>query len=221
MKITPIFQTCLDILLPQKCPLCKNLVKSEHEKFFPLCLACHNKISYLAYEEKRKNYRILSLARYKDEIRDLIHSLKYDQNKLLAKYFALQMQDQFGSYVNWESIDAIVPVPMHRDKKFKRGYNQSEIISKYLSRFMHKSCYPNMLIKSKETESQASLDKLNRLTNLIDTIKVNSFFKKKNIKHVILIDDICTTGTTIGECINALSNKYPELEITVMVIART
>ncbi|MGM0380113.1 MAG: ComF family protein [Bacillota bacterium] len=106
----------------------------------------------------------------------------------------------------FSNIDYITYVPMTNDKKRLRGFNQSELIAKYLSSNLEIPCI-KLIKKTKKTKSLKNLGKSLRVKELKDAFYPN---KDKNIesKNVLLVDDIFTTGTTLNECSKVIYENY-------------
>ena len=97
------------------------------------------------------------------------------------------------------SIDLIMYMPSHRKKEAKRGYNQSELLATHIGKQLNMEVSHNNLIKIRHTKDQNKLDRIQRLNNLSNSFKVKNRDEIRD-KRILLIDDIITTGTTMGEC---------------------
>jgi ComF family protein len=133
-------------------------------------------------------------------------------NEMMLKYLAVN-PDLRGS------IDLIIPIPLHRNKLRLRGYNQSELLAKTLSGITSKPVSTSNLIKTKNTPTQTSLLKNDRLKNLKDSFSVfyPSLIKSNSI---LLVDDVMTTGTTLNSCAAELL-KSGAKEVFAFTLART
>ena len=123
---------------------------------------------------------------------------------------------------NLKSYDIIVSVPMHNKKKRERGYNQTEIIAKQLSKDIEKQGtnlkYVNSLNKTKNNTAQSLLNKKQRIENAKNAYSINETEIIKN-KRILIFDDIFTTGSTANECAKILK-KYTNKKIGVLTIAK-
>lgn len=123
---------------------------------------------------------------------------------------------------NLKSYDIIVSVPMHNKKKRERGYNQTEIIAKQLSKDVEKQGtnlkYVNSLNKTKNNTAQSLLNKKQRIENAKNAYSINETEIIKN-KRILIFDDIFTTGSTANECAKILK-KYTNKKIGVLTIAK-
>lgn len=145
----------------------------------------------------------LFLYEYKDIIRQKIIQYKFNDKPYLYKMFCeLILKDKKTcEFIN--SYDIIIPVPVHKKKKIKRGYNQCELITRELSKRLKINTYNNILIKKNNNKTQSTLNKHERIENVKNAYKVINIDKIRD-KSVLIFDDIYTTGSTINECIRVL-----------------
>ncbi len=133
----------------------------------------------------------------------LLHGLKYKGKKeigvFLGQQFALSLLD-----TDWiHTIDLIIPVPLHPKKKAIRGYNQSMMIANGISNILKKPATEEILFRIKHTESQTNKSRTERLKNMEGAFKINPLKELKNT-HILLCDDVLTTGATLEACANIL-----------------
>lgn len=211
-----MIENLLDIVFPKVCLSCGRYVRSY------LCTSCFEKIDlrFKIFPIQNKSYNFLIyLGKYKDEIRKRLLEFKFYNKAYVNEYFLefLIKDKNMCDFLN--NFDVIIPVPMYKDKKLKRGYNQTELFSKNLSKKL-KICYEdNILIKFKENKTQSLLLPNERKKNVKDVFKIENSFKLKN-KKIILVDDIFTTGATVNICSNLLK-KSGTSEIVILVIAKS
>ena len=103
------------------------------------------------------------------------------------------------------NIDVIIPVPLHRDRKRKRGYNQAEIIAKYLGKWINIPVETKIIHRIKKTVPQKELNDKERKRNLQGAFQVEE--KIRIYKNILLIDDIYTTGSTLDSVAQAIREK--------------
>lgn len=136
-------------------------------------------------------------------IRKLIHSLKYKGMKELGhelgKIYALSLQP--SGYLN--DIDLIIPVPLHPSKLRKRGYNQSDSISEGLSAITGIPVDTTSLSRIAGTKTQTRKSRYDRWINVEGIFRINDGEMLKG-KHILLVDDVITTGSTIESCANEI-----------------
>jgi ComF family protein len=143
---------------------------------------------------------VRSWAVYSGPIRHALHSLKYRQNISLGDSLSVHLIDCF-TQLNWP-VDLIVPVPLFRNRKRSRGYNQSALLARPLSLATGIPYRPNVLDRVRDTSSQVGLSEKERLLNVRGAFTAQSHLVRG--KTILVIDDITTTGATIQNCATAL-----------------
>ncbi len=133
----------------------------------------------------------------------LLHKLKYksrtDIGLTLGSYFGAELKNA----ILYSNIDVVIPVPLHPKRQKKRGYNQSELIARGIAEQMGIPVDITSLYRSKATETQTKKSKDERWKNVENIFKI----KDENIlkgKHILLVDDVVTTGATLESCAHAL-----------------
>lgn len=204
--IKPIYKL-LCLVYPEKCPYCGDIVKSEAIA----CDKCMEKIETLQKPIFRGagGYRCVSSFLYGGSVRRMILGVKYcDTIQYLAQVAKIMAKDIHTAYGN-EPFDMITYVPMYREDRKERGYNQAKLLAKQLSKLLEISC-ENTLIKVKKTKKQQRLKYAQRKTNLIGAFKVRDKEIIKG-KRILIVDDIVTSGITLGTCCKTLSRAKPRL----------
>lgn len=189
--IFPINNTCF---------MCKE--RNTEVKDF-ICETCYSNLEIVNREISidslyiEKIYYSLVYNRF---IRDIIRHYKYNGKNYLYRPLGQIILNTY--YKTNIEIDKIAYVPMHRRKEALRGYNQAELLAKYISKKIEKPLIKD-LIKIKSTREQSHLNKVERMKNLRDSFKIKN---KKSINglRILLIDDIITTGETMNECSRVL-----------------
>lgn len=200
----------------ERCVIC-NEYSEESE---PLCTSCRKKLRhcvegfYIGTSEEK--YFVWSVFYYSNIVKELIIRLKYKSDficgEILAKYMLESVKD-IGL-----QFDLIAYVPMTKSALKNRGYNQSEFLAKYLSRFLDIPVIGN-LIKIMDTKDQIGLNGDERWNNMKTCFKVveNKYIKNKNI---LLIDDVVTTGATAFHCAQNL-RKSGNSKVYILTIAKS
>lgn len=188
------------------CPECGRI--SEAGQY---CKPCRNKRKDLALKG------IIVAAHYdKGPVKEMIHHLKYSGFVSLSEHLGELICQQLTT--QFEKIDfVVVPVPLHISRKNSRGFNQSELIARYVSKKLDLSG-GDALVRQRETKSQVELPRSQRLTNLEDAFSCHDPELILDRK-VLLIDDVATTGATLNECAKALKNAGAK-EIWGAVVAK-
>ncbi len=208
----------LNLFFPQRCVLCNAqssgfICQRCLEKLEPYagnrCRVCSKPLAYKSGDllcasclaGKRHFEYGFSLFSYKEgAIKRLIEIAKFNSLPRVLSFIERYLDELPDRLL--EDLDCVVPVPMHKNDIRKRGYNQCAYIARYLARrFSLKICW-DLLIKTKQTQHQVGLDLKRRKTNLKDAFECRP---KRNIRRVLIVDDVFTTGSTINECARVLS----------------
>ena len=236
------FTGLLDILYPRHCFACnKNLHEEENTYICKICLENIKKIEALKRcnkcgfelgpgitsskkgcpECENANLRFersFFVSDYKWPLKDLIHQYKYSKHECLAKPLGGLLINLLSHKDIIPEIDVVVPVPLHWRKKLERGFNQSELMAKRICKKLSLPISINNLCRIKNTLSQTQLLRTQRQKNVSGAFKVKqpkAFFKK----HVLLVDDVLTTGITASECARNLKSAGAE-KVHFLALAR-
>ena len=118
----------------------------------------------------------------------------------------------------WWGVDAIIPVPLHPKKKRKRGFNQAQVIAKYLAELLGIEPMEKRLVKTRNVPPQTSLELDDRKKNVLGAFRVVNGEEIEE-KVILLVDDVYTTGATIRECSHTLRGAAVE-EVRAVTLAR-
>ncbi len=151
------------------------------------------------------------------KVQHLVHQLKYKGRKDIGIYLGEQYGHLLKNTPPFNSADAIIPVPLHKKKYMKRGYNQSEQFAIGLAKAMNIPVSRHLLTRTQATETQTRKSRFSRYQNVKEIFTVNSPQDWKS-GHLLLVDDVITTGATLESCCQAL-NSIPEVKISVACIA--
>jgi ComF family protein len=144
--------------------------------------------------------QIRAAVLFDDIIPHLIHQMKYNGAFALATPLADLMVD---AWPLWQcAVDVVMPVPLHRDRQKKRGYNQSELLVERFCQRLNIASDIHHLRRTRATPPQVGLDAADRRTNVQGAFNVIGDFVRD--KQVLLVDDVCTTGSTLGAATAAL-----------------
>lgn len=202
-------------------------IKTIHSLLFPtkdLCFFCKDRSGYIMgyiCNDCRERLDVLdkkikvdsiyvegvfySLS-YNRFLREIVHDFKFNGKSYLYKPLARIMCETIIINDLQKDIDIILFVPSHKKKEAVRGYNQAELLAKYISKELSIPISLNNLIKIKGTKEQSSLTRLERMNNLKNSLRIRDRLEIKN-KNILLIDDIITTGTTMEECSKILMDN--------------
>jgi ComF family protein len=210
--IKDVFSDFVSMLYPRYCFACtEGLMKGEET----ICSRCMLELPRTNYHHdpgnplfKRLHGRIplnsafaFFLFRKGGKVQQLLHSLKYNNHPEIGTVLGeVYGQELFETY--HQKFNVIVPVPLHPSRKRKRGYNQSEEFARGLSKSLQVPAYDS-LIRATVTETQTRKTKLKRWQNVSEVFQIREYDQIKNC-HVLLVDDVITTGATIEACAQVL-----------------
>lgn len=148
---------------------------------------------------------------------EIIHKIKYKGRKDIAKRLGKEYGKRLNQSEHYQNIDFLIPVPLHYKRFRKRGFNQSEEICKGLSESMDVPISVDSLLRILDTKTQTKLSKAERQKNLNGAFKIKNSRELEG-KHVLLVDDVLTTGATIEECTKELK-KTKGVKVSVVTLA--
>lgn len=208
----------LDIIFPINCPVCGK----EGEW---LCRECAMVIPFDNPFKKDNNVRgylsrLVSFGFYHNPpLRGLITNLKYFNAKAVAPHiekFILKFLNKYSLEFTGDEI--FVPIPLHRNKLWKRGFNQAEVIARIIAKYFNLGLRNDIIKRRWNTEEQTKIDKKERLTNILGAFVC---LKSQEIigRRVVLVDDVYTTGATMQECAKILRENGAK-DVVGIVLAR-
>ena len=225
MKI-PFLSSLLDIVFPRLCVCCGGSLMEGEDN---ICLTCLYTLPRLR-ETNYSDNKIMDifLGRIKLEkafswcycekqtsVQNILHHIKYKDKDNLARKIGEIMAGDMPEFFN--GIDAIVPVPLHSKKQKMRGYNQSEEIAKGVQKVVGLPIFSKLLTRVRFNETQTHKNKQQRWENTqgIFSLEPNEGFEGK---HLLLIDDVLTTGSTAIACLEELQ-KIPNVRLSFLSLA--
>lgn len=206
------------IVFPPCCAICGKLNSKK------CCKDCEKRINSqlnLNIENKAGYYfeKHMYLFKYKNEIRNLILDYKFRDKSYLYELFAKIITKNEKICGILEKYDIIIPVPIHKKRKKQRGYNQSELVARQISKNIANLQLGNKaFIKIKNNKPQSTLNKKQRKQNVKNVYKLENKGKIEN-KNIVLFDDIYTTGNTANEIAKILKQNGAN-KILVLTIAK-
>lgn len=191
----------LDWIYKKKCYFCKS-----SKEAVKMCSKCYDDMDFLPVQINRiiEGKKVYCAGVYSKNLQKLIRGLKYHNQKDLAYYLAKFMAEYFSKITDKTDFE-IIPVPIYPKREKKRKYNHMNLVGEELARLTNNSLNKNLIKRIKDTKPQYKLKRHERLQNLNGAFEVN----KSNYtgKTLLLIDDICTTGSTFEEMIKEFA-KY-------------
>lgn len=151
------------------------------------------------------------------KVQQLMHNLKYNNAPQIGNKLGQIAGQQLSQSESFKNIDAIIPVPLHKSRLRKRGYNQSAQFAEGLAESMGKQMVIDNLIRTKATVTQTHKSRFERAENMQQVFAVNNVKALEN-KNILLVDDVLTTGATLEACAAALL-EVPGLQLSIATIA--
>ena len=189
----------LDWIYKKKCYFCRSSKESVK-----MCSECYNELSHLPLTPQRiiEGKKVYCAGVYSKNLQKLIRGLKYHNQRDLAYYLAKFMYD-YWSQITDKSDFEIIPVPIFPKREKQRKYNHMNLVGEEFCKLTGNTLNTNLIKRIKNTKPQYNLKRHERLLNLSNAFQV----EKVNYtgKTLILIDDICTTGSTFEEMIKQLN----------------
>lgn len=210
------------MIFPPKCIFCSELLYPGTG--INICSSCYKKVRFI--DEKGQVIRTAPFSRYLDGIvcaceysgviKDSLIRYKFFEKSSYYRTFSGLLFEKLKKMTNYCKFDIIISVPLHKRKQRIRGYNQSLLISRELSRAMGVMDSSGILYRTRDTHAQSLLKREERYKNVKDAFKVNNPDKIKG-KKILLVDDILTTGQTISECSRVLKEAGAQTVIAAVI----
>ena len=224
-------QAISHLIFPESCLICQNeLSKVTHS----ICTFCSQELLFTHFEKYEEptpldklfwgrvpleqTFALLFFEKEKST-QKILHALKYQSRPAVGVEFGKMMGRKIKENGLFATVDLIVPVPIHPKKKFVRGYNQSEQLAIGLSDYLSIPYSNQFIHKMNHTESQTKKGRFARWDNVAQNFTLQN--NQTEPKHVLLIDDVITTGATLEALVRVIHEKKPELRISIVSLAIT
>lgn len=218
----------ISLIYPKICAACgKSLFKNED----CICTYCRFHLPKTNYHLTNENpieklfwgrINIYSAAAFYTfgkggKVQQLIHQLKYKGQKDVGITVGKLYGYELKRCEKFKNIDTIIPVPLHPKKKKKRGYNQSEFFAEGLAISLKIPTDFKTLYRAKESSTQTKKSRFSRWENVESIFQLKDKERLKG-KHILLVDDVITTGATLEACAQALQ-QIPDVKLSIATIA--
>ena len=219
-----------DLVLPRVCVVCGRplLLREKH-----ICLCCLADLPLTRFASQSHNPMAdkfnAAISTSRDSCQDgyepyayaaalfyysadngysgITRALKYKRNFAAGKYFASMLGESLGGSELFADVDVAVPVPLHWTRRWRRGYNQAELIASQLSLRLGCRCEPEMLRRVRRTVTQTRLSGEEKRSNVSGAFAV-ARHHGKTPRHILLVDDVFTSGSTLAACHAALRTVF-------------
>jgi ComF family protein len=217
-----------DLLYPRVCLNCTAHLNRREQG---LCVRCQHRFPKTYFHDAPDNLmsrrfwgrcdvQFASAMFFYDKnsgIRELIHDLKYHSRPEIGSVFGEMYGKELRNNLFFQQIDGLVSVPMHPAKERVRGYNQAAVFAKAMASTMQKPHIDDGLMRLEDRESQTKIARFER-AEVINNLYVTDNAAALEGKHLLIIDDVMTSGSTLEACANAIL-KIPNTKVSIATIA--
>ena len=217
-----------DVLFPRFCAICGEKLNTTEQK---LCSACLMRLSYLPKndfldnEVSRLFWAKIPIERghsyilyHKEGLsHELLMKVKYGHRPDLCRWLGVMMARDLARLHFFDDIDAIVPVPLHWLRQMERGYNQSLYIAKGISDITNIPVSTKWVRRVRNNDTQTHKSASERLDNVQNVFKVRSSIPAR---HILLVDDIVTTGATLTSLAQTILKENPDVVFSVLTLGK-
>lgn len=228
MIIAKAFADIFNLILPRKCAVCSQRL-STNERYFCTVCAAHlprTHFAQTAYDNKMARMlwgrtwveKVAAYFYYSSgsDTANLIYKLKYFNKPQIGYEVATMLAKEPDFQTFFDGIDAIIPMPIARERRKMRGYNQCDYIADGLHAVTHIPIISNAIERTSFAESQTKLHHQERLENVEGVFRLKDD-SRLSAKHVLLVDDVMTTGATITSCTNELL-RAKDVKVSVLTL---
>lgn len=223
-----IWNDLINLFFPPCCLTCKNpLTKGEKH----ICIQCLYKLPKTGFHLRKNNpAEQLFMGKFAFEnatsflyyekggiTQMLIHALKYKGNKELGFYLGVLAARDLIKSASYSSIDILVPVPLHTQRQRNRGYNQAEYIARGMASVLNKPIDTQSLRRTRTNTTQTKKSVFDRWVNVQEIFSLSTMQNFAG-KHILLVDDVITTGSTIGACAEVILT-VPNARVSLISVA--
>ncbi len=223
-----MLQSLRYFLFPKTCKACsENLQASE----YVICTQCRHQLPLTQFHlyndptiQKVFYGRImleqataLLYFEKKGPVQQLLHNLKYRGEESISVFLGDWLGYELSQIPAYLNIDVVVPVPIHPKKRKKRGYNQVSGFAQSISKHLNAVQVDTLLLKSKNTKTQVFKGRFSRSDEVLDAFSISEINNLQG-KHILLVDDILTTGATLEACALQLL-KIPKIKLSIATMA--
>jgi ComF family protein len=218
----------ISLIYPHLCASCGKTLHRHENCICSFCKISFPETNYHKYQDnpitkifwgRAEIYSAAAFCYFRkgDNMQQIMHQLKYNGNWRVGQ----EMGKLYGEILKeadlFKEAKVLVPVPLHRKRKRKRGYNQAEVIANGLSVAMHIPVDAGTLVRGKANETQTRKTHYERWKNVDSIFEITNMNAFKN-KHIIVVDDVITTGSTMEACVQSLL-QVEGIKVSVVTLA--
>ena len=225
-----MFRDLVNLFFPPVCEACKSLLIDNE---VVICIECRHLMPVTNFHfTNDESIKKLLYGRVKLEcatalfhfskkglVQEMLHNLKYRGHEQIGEFLGKWLGEELKSVKAYEDVDMVIPVPLHKQKLRQRGYNQVSKFGKAIAKALNVDYNENVLIKIRNTETQVFKGRIKRFDNTQTRFAIRDANALKNL-HILLVDDIITTGATIESCASLFVERgNVKLSLATMAIA--
>lgn len=226
--IRSFFEDLLALFYPNACAVCGENLLKEEDTACTLCLYKTPKTDGFSQQENSvsklfwgrvqlENAAALYQFEKEGSVQKLIYQLKYEGGKSTGVFLGKQIGYAIKDCSYFQNIDYIIPIPLHPKKEKLRGYNQSKYIAKGIQEILKVKTNNHSLIRTENTDSQTRKKRFSRWENMMNSFALKKTKKLQNT-HILLVDDVVTTGATLEACAQKLL-EIEGVKVSIVTIA--
>ena len=226
--MSAFLQNLLHAILPSTCACCGEVLMAGEKQLCLNCMASLSPTLYSGHDDNRTERLLTGRARFQqatsvfifrkgNTVQQLIHAMKFHGNSDLCVLMGRQMGMELLRSGRFDDVDLLVPVPLHWRRRLQRGYNQSELLCRGIGQVMGRPVNSRALVRHRYTHQQSLQDSTSREKNVEGAFRVRRPDDLRG-KHILLIDDVLTTGATLGSCCDVLE-KVNGLKISIATLS--
>ncbi len=220
----------LHVVYPNFCLVCSTEIVQSNAAVCPICI---HDFQYTLFEKYTTptpldqlfwgrvkiahTYSLLFFSKG-NSTQVLLHELKYKNRADVALYLGEELAKKLTDMPQFSDVELLIPVPLHPKKEFIRGYNQAEELAKGIARILPIPINTTLLKRTVFSESQTKKGKMLRWDTMQERFSATETIDN-NLKHIALVDDVVTTGSTLEICVRLLQERFPTVKISIITVA--
>ena len=241
------FRALLDLMLPRRCIVCGERLNIRERHCCLGCLVDLPHTFYWTWEDNPMALRFRDASDSRSEpgmtipptcseawkphaaalffyrngsgYERITQELKYGYNRAAGRYFAGMLAARLAEGGQFADVDLVVPVPLHWTRRYRRGYNQAEVIAAVVARALGAPFAARALVRVRRTRTQTAVAVDAKASNVAGAFRPGRRLPRSP-RHILLVDDVFTTGATLGECARTLRAAFgDDVRISAVTLA--
>jgi len=230
MRLLEILYAFFTLIYPQTCCACRGVLVSGERHLCGFCRVAMPRTGFCQHLDNPLVRRFWGRVQIETgtalyffqkggRVQQAIHQFKYRGNLKLGLYLGHLLGLSVKKSPHYRDLHLMIPVPLHPAKARARGFNQSEVICRGLAEALQIPSRPDLLVRLEETGTQTKKDRFHRWENVSEVFQVTDETQLVN-QHVLLVDDVVTTGATLEACAQRLL-EVPGVKVWIATLAIT